>query len=300
MTTTGSDALVALVAPEFDLDLTLECGQVFHWQREGAGWLGALHDQPCYVEQTGNSLLVPEGMEEIARKYFALDHPLTEISGTFPRDPMMTRASAFCHGMRIIRQPPWECLATFITSSMKQVSHIAQMSRAIRRRFGQGVDWNDRSVFTYPSAERLAQESEAALRACSLGYRAKYLLATARMIASGEVPLAALEELDDAHARAELRRLPGVGEKVADCVLLFGFGRLGAFPIDVWIERVLREIYFQRKRKVTAKKLRDFSRRYFGEFGGYAQQYLFHHARKTWQRGQSGRKPARSRAPRPQ
>ena len=104
------------------------------------------------------------------------------------------------------------------------------------------------------------------------------------MVAAGEVDLEVIATLDDDTARAELCRLPGVGEKVANCALLFGFGRLRAFPVDVWIERVLRQLYFARKRKVTARRLREFSASYFGDFGGYAQQYLFHHARLTWQR----------------
>ncbi len=102
------------------------------------------------------------------------------------------------------------------------------------------------------------------------------------MIAEGAVDLAQVARLDDAAARAELCRLPGVGEKVANCALLFGFERVRAFPIDVWIERVLRELCFQRKRKVTVQRLRAFAAEYFGPYGGYAQQYLFHHARKTW------------------
>ena len=113
------------------------------------------------------------------------------------------------------------------------------------------------------------------------------------MVAEGEIDLDALERLDDAAARVELCRLPGVGEKIANCVLLFGFGRLRAFPIDVWIERVLREIYFLGKRKVTPKKLRTFSSDYFGDYGGYAQQYLFHHARTMWPRVR--REPAAKR-----
>jgi N-glycosylase/DNA lyase len=170
---------------------------------------------------------------------------------------------------------------------MKQVAHIAQMSHAIRRRFGTRTVLGERELFTYPTAERLAAASEAELRECRLGFRAKTLLGTARMIAAGEVDLARVASLDDEAARAELCRLPGVGEKVANCALLFGFGRLGAFPIDVWIERVLRTIYFARKRKVTARRLREFSATYFGAHGGYAQQYLFHHARQTWRRGHS-------------
>jgi N-glycosylase/DNA lyase len=270
---------------DFDLALTLECGQVFHWRREGAGWLGVIGDRAVFVEQQESKIKFSPGMEEVARCYFALDHPLTEICATFPDDPAMQAAQEFCRGMRIVRQPAWECIATFITSSMKQVAHIAQISHTLRRRFGRRVDWDGQELFAYPSPEVLARLSEDDLRACALGYRAKNLLGAARMIAEGQVDLAAITHLDDDAARAELCRLPGVGPKVANCALLFGFERLRSFPIDVWIERVLREIYFPRKRKVTASRLRDFAATYFGAYGGYAQQYLFHHARKTWRAG---------------
>jgi N-glycosylase/DNA lyase len=160
----------------------------------------------------------------------------------------------------------------------------------LRRRYGVKVDWNGRALFAYPTPEALARLREEDLRACALGYRAKNLLGAARLVAEGEVDLAAVAQMDDEAARAELCRLPGVGEKVANCALLFGFERVRAFPIDVWIERVLREIYFPRKRRVTARRLRDFSASYFGEYGGYAQQYLFHHARKTWRKEKKTRK----------
>jgi N-glycosylase/DNA lyase len=196
----------------------------------------------------------------------------------------MSAALGYCRGMRLVRQPAWECLATFITSSMKQVAHIAQISHTLRRRFGGRVAWNGRELFAYPEPEAIARLTEADLRACALGYRAKNLLGAARIIAEGEVDLASVAGMDDAAARAELCRLPGVGVKVANCALLFGFERLRAFPIDVWIERVLRELYFARKRNVTPLRLREFAASYFGPYGGYAQQYLFHHARKTWRK----------------
>ncbi len=260
-----------IAAPDFNLDLTLNSGQVFHWDRKGNGYAGVIGDKPLFVEQQGDALLAPAGSENLVSRYFALDHPLPEIYRTFPGDPAMTSALEYCRGMRIIRQPVWECLATFITSSMKQVAHIRQMSQAIRRGFG--------AFPAYPTPGRLARAGEEQLRACMLGYRAKNLLATARLVASGAVDLVAIGKLDDDEAHARLRRLPGVGPKVANCVLLFGYGRLKAFPIDVWIGRVLRENYFKRKRNVTEKRLRLFSAAYFGEFGGYAQQYLFHRAR---------------------
>ncbi len=286
--------LTARAAPEFDLEKTLECGQVFHWRREGAGWLGVVGGRALYVEQRGAELLAPAGAEEMARHYFALDHPLAAMCATFPDDPAMNAARDFCRGLRLVRQPVSECLATFITTSMKQVAHIAQISHTLRRHHGRRVEWEGRELFAYPLPEVFARLSEADLRACALGYRAKNLLGAARMIAAGEVDLAAVAAMDDAAACAELCRLPGVGEKVANCALLFGFGRLRAFPIDVWIERVLRQIYFPRKRKVTPRRLREFSASYFGEFGGYAQQYLFHHARRTWPR-ERGKKPPNKR-----
>ena len=202
----------------------------------------------------------------------------------------MNAAREFCRGLRIIRQPKWECLATFICSSMKQVAHIRQISHALRKRFGEArkIDpapprlrrgERNLTVHTFPPAERLAESSEQELRECALGYRARNLLATARLVANGEVDLEKMAALSDADLRARLCELPGVGAKVANCVMLFAYERLRAFPIDVWIERVLKEKYFPRKRKVTAQSLRDFSATYFGEHGGYAQQYLFHHAR---------------------
>jgi len=156
------------------------------------------------------------------------------------------------------------------------------MSLAIRKRWGASVFFPGFDLHTYPDPERLAEASEVELRECKLGFRAKNLLGTARTIAEGKVDLEAIRAMDDADALAELCKLPGVGEKVANCVLLFAYGRLRAFPIDVWIERVLREIYFKGKRKVTAERLKRFSMEYFGPYGGYAQQYLFHHARKTY------------------
>lgn len=281
--------LAELPAPEFDLALTLNCGQVFHWRRHGAGWLGTIDGTPCYAEQRGDTLLVPRGLEETAARYFALDHPMEEIRATFPDDPAMNAAAAACRGLRLVRQPAWECLATFITSAQKSVVHIAQISHMLRERYGRAVDWNGERLFSYPAPGALAALEEKDLRACALGYRAKNLLSTARMIADGEVKLDVVAKLGDAEASLELQRLAGVGPKVAACSLLFGFERHAAIPIDVWIERILRRTYFARKRRVTPKRLREFSARYFGPHGGYAQQYLFHHARTTQPRGDKTR-----------
>ncbi len=270
----------AIPAPVFDLRRTLESGQVFQWTAcgEGAQFQGVIGKTLVRLEQRGGELQVTKGAgaEAIVARYFSLDHPLEEIYATFPADPAMAEALAFCRGVRIIRQPLWECLGTFITSAMKQVKHISQMSHALRRRFGSPVG---EGFHAYPEPEELARATEAELRECGLGFRAKSLLGTARMVAAGEIDLEALRTLPDEAALAQLCRLPGVGPKIANCVLLFGYERVRAFPIDVWIERVLRQRYFPRKRNVSVQRLQEFAATHFGPYGGYAQQYLFHHAR---------------------
>jgi N-glycosylase/DNA lyase len=268
-------------APDFDLAMTLDSGQVFHWAKTGDGFVGAIDRQPVYVEQRGDALLFTGASECVIHNYFALDHPLTEICRSFPNDPAMTSAKEFCRGLRIIRQPKWECLATFICSSMKQVAHIRQISKKLRERFGEPREIHGRVVYTFPSAERIATSSEKELRECALGYRAKNLLGTARAVASDKVDLESWSACADVDLCARLCELPGVGAKVANCVMLFAYERLRAFPIDVWIERVLREKYFPRARKLNAGRLRRFTEEYFGDHGGYAQQYLFHHARTS-------------------
>jgi N-glycosylase/DNA lyase len=284
--------MIEIRAPDFDLATTLNSGQVFHWERTGDGFIGSIGDLPVYVEQHGDKLKARSGairtqtaetrsLRRIVWDYFALDHPLPEICASFPDDPAMNAARQFCRGLRIIRQPKWECLATFICSSMKQVAHIRQISRKLRERFGKPRKINGWTIFIFPSAKRVANCSERELRRCALGYRAKNLSATARQVACGAVDLEELGRLDDVDLRSRLCELPGIGAKVANCVMLFAYERLRAFPIDVWIERVLREKYFPRARKLNATRLRLFTDKYFGNHGGYAQQYLFHHARTS-------------------
>jgi len=271
--------------------MTLDSGQVFHWERAGNGFVGVIGNNAVYVEQRANSLAT-SGRQQEVRHYFALDHPLAEICASFPNDPVMNAAREFCRGLRVIRQSKWECLATFICSSMKQVAHIRQISKKLRERFGEARRFKSRVVYSFPNPDRIGASSEKELRKCALGYRSKNLLATARHIASGEVDLEKLAQLPDVDLRARLCELPGVGAKVANCVMLFAYERLRAFPIDVWIERVLREKYFPRARKLNAARLTAFTGRYFGDHGGYAQQYLFHHARKS--RAKTSRKSNRA------
>ncbi len=269
----------------FDLAATLGSGQVFHWHCEGETFLGLIGDTPVRLQQPDEEkLIVEEGAGTLAAHYLALDHDLKKMQRSLPKgDKHLRTALKFAPGIRILRQPKWECLATFITSSLKQVAHIRQISLTLRERFGREVSaGNGSTLFSYPSPSALAKAGEAKLLKCGLGYRAKFLHQTAKLIADGKFDLEAVAQLDDEAALAKLCELPGVGPKIAQCTLLFAFERLGVFPIDVWIERALRELYFaDATETVTPKTLREFARDHFGPYRGYAQQWIFHHARTS-------------------
>jgi N-glycosylase/DNA lyase len=219
--------------------------------------------------------------EWLTRYLGLLDDPQA-IRATFPDDAPLRAAVAFCPGLRVLRQEPWECLASFILSSTKQIVQIQQCVAHLCERFGERVAAPPDAFnpFAFPTAANLAAASEAELRACKIGFRAKYLRAAATLIASGELDLAALPNLPLPEARAELMRCPGVGPKIADCALLFSCGFDAAFPIDVWVERALRQLYFPR-RCVKRKRLEQFAATHFGPHAGHAQQFLFHYLRTS-------------------
>jgi N-glycosylase/DNA lyase len=212
--------------------------------------------------------------------YLQLDVDLGARLATFPDDPPLNEAVNACRGLRLLRQEIWECLASFICSSTKQIVQIQQIVQRLSERFGAAVRVPEgvEPAFAFPSAARIAAASEAELRGCLLGFRAPYLKGSAEAVASGKPALNELQTMTLEQARAALMELPGVGRKIADCVLLFAYGFPTAFPIDVWVLRALRELYFP-KRGVTMKRLRHFSETHFGPHGGYAQQYLFHYIR---------------------
>ncbi len=276
------------VQDAFDLAATLNSGQVFHWTAVTAPdtnaeiWEGCLGGTPVRlranrkeVEFSGKCPLA-----EI-RGFLGLDHPMKQILASFSRsDAPLARAVAYCPGLRILRQPAWECLATFITSSLKQVPHIRQISLKLRQNARKGK--TPPHLLPYPNPEQVAKLGEAGLRSLGLGFRAKNLALTAQLVAEGKVDLAALEKMSTPELEAALCQLPGVGPKIAHCVLLFGFGRLEAFPIDVWVERLLHKLYFPHRSEAPPhKELKAFAQQQFGAWGGYAQQFLFHHARLT-------------------
>ena len=198
----------------------------------------------------------------------------------------MQAAVGVCRGLRLLRQSPWECLASFILSSTKQIVQIQQIISLLCERLGEPLQVPSfyPPAHAFPSASRVARCAETELRGCKMGFRAPYLLESARAIASGHFDLGKLELLPEPTARDELLKLPGVGRKIADCVLLFAYGFPTAFPIDVWIMKALRQLYFP-KRRMNIKRIHHFVSDHFGPHAGFAQQYLFHYMRTKKGRG---------------
>jgi N-glycosylase/DNA lyase len=280
---------------DYDLAATLDSGQVFRWQRQNDSWTGVIGKNQVRLAQTREGIFAetaePQKCWDWLRDFLQTETDLAAVLKTFPGDEPMRAAVAACHGLRVLRQDPWECLASFILSSTKQIVQIRQIIALLCERFGEPINGRDvepaarpdsatgRALqFAFPSPEKIANATEAGLRACKMGFRAPSLLAAAREIAGGKFDLEKIRALEYPEARAELMKLRGVGGKIADCVLLFAYGFDSAFPVDVWIERALQQLYFPRRR-ASERKLRHFATTHFGPHAGHAQQYLFHYMR---------------------
>jgi N-glycosylase/DNA lyase len=264
---------------EYNLEATLTSGQAFRWNRVAKGWVGIVRGRRVQLESAPDGILARAECEggdwRWLEDYLQVQVPLREVLASFPADEHLGAAMRACAGLRLLRQEPWECLASFILSSTKQIVQIREIVEMVCQRFGPPLPMGGHA---FPPPERVALATERELRDCKMGFRAPYLKGTAEAIVRGEVDLDGLTHLPTTQAREALVSLPGVGRKIADCVLLFAYGRQDAFPVDVWILKALRKLYFP-KRRPTARRLLRFTETYFGPNAGYAQQYLFHYMR---------------------
>jgi N-glycosylase/DNA lyase len=269
---------------EYDLAATLISGQTFRWRLRDGWWEGVVNHRWLRLQQRDGGIFT-ETAETVSdwkwlSNYLQAEVDIASVIATFPDDAPMHAAVAACRGLRLLRQEPWECLASFILSSTKQIVQIQQIVALLCERLGDPlvVPSGHAPAFSFPTAERLSACAESELRDCKMGFRAPNLLRSAKMIAHGEIDLAALQSLTVEGARDELLKLPGVGNKIANCVLLFAYGFQQAFPVDVWVMKALKQLYFP-KRRISAKRLARFTATHFGSNAGYAQQYLFHYMR---------------------
>ena len=261
-----------------DLGLTLvNSAQCFRWTRAGE-WFGAVIDgAPVWLRRTDAGIEAEGSVDAAAlRRYLDLDRDYAAVAREFEDIPAARQAMALYPGLRVLNQPPWEALVCFILSANNNVARIRSLVDALCRALGRPVDTPRGTLYGFPRPSDLACCAEAALRGLKVGYRAPYLVEAARRVLDG-FPLDALSAMPFDEAHAALLTLPGVGDKVADCVLLFGCGHASAFPVDVWVARLLTAWFgFQGMSRPAMARA---ARAKLGPHAGIMQQFLFHAAR---------------------
>ena len=269
-----------------DLAATLLGGQSFCWDETASGeFAGWIHGQPVTLAVRHSRLVWDNPLlpSSALKHYLSLDLPLDPLLlSAASRDPWLPQARQTHPGLRPLREDPWECLANFICSSLKQIVQIRQINERLRRALGgPGRD--------FPSPARLARAGEKGLRQCQLGYRAKHLAATAKVLSQQPEFLVIPASWSTERAAEHLEQLPGVGPKISRCVLLYAYGRWDAFPVDVWVTRLLRQLYFPKRRKpLRLQDWEQWSEQQFGPARGLAQLALFH-----WYRTRPGARARR-------
>ncbi len=285
MPTSLATTHVAVDQP-LDLPLTLESGQAFRWHNDGGGWSGFIEGRLVTLARDADGIHVtfdPSTAPDAARAvrdYFRLDDDLPAIYAQLCEDERLSAAVRRHWGLRILRQEPWECLIAFICSQNSNIPRIAKMQETLANTLGEEASLGELTRRAFPTPEALASAGESRLRELGLGYRAKYVARTAEVVASGGLDLPALRAASYEDAKAALVELHGVGEKVADCVLLFALDQLDAAPIDRWVRRALEDWYLD-GRRLSYRDLWAWTREAFGPYAGYAQQYLFFRRRET-------------------
>jgi N-glycosylase/DNA lyase len=275
---------IVIPVHDYDLQATLNSGQAFRWRKRDGAWEGVIGQRWVRLVAASSGIVATtchaDDRWDWLTHYLQADISLDEILKSFPEDRPLRESVAACRGLRLLRQDPWECLASFICSSTKQIVQIQQIIELLCHRYGEPLLTPEGSptVYSFPSATRIAALSEKELRDCKMGFRAPYFRAAAQAVEARVVDLEHVRSLPCSAARSALTQLAGVGDKIANCVLLFAYGFAEAFPVDVWVMKALRELYFPRRRPKPVK-LRRFVETYFGPNAGYAQQYLFHFMR---------------------
>ncbi len=250
-----------------------ECGQCFRWSPSPrGGYTGVAYGRPTRVWMEGDRLFLrgtPAEYQQIWRTYFDLDRSYDALTEGFCCNDFMRRAVDYGRGLRILRQEPWEALASFIVPQCNNIPRIRSILDVFCRLYGEPVELEGETLHTFPAPKRVAALSLADLTPLRAGYRAQYILLAAQSVASGGLDLAALQHMDTEQARAAVQSLRGVGRKVADCFLLFGLHKLDAFPVDTWMKKA--DAFYQPGGSAAA----------FGPYAGIAQQYIFYYARGT-------------------
>ena len=280
-----NDRIIISNLKSFNIDEILESGQCFRYDEiEEKLYAIVANNRVLYIKQEENIELYPcteAEFKDIWVKYFDLDRDYCEVKAEISKeDPILQEAIAFAPGIRLLNQGPYECLISFIISQNNRISRIKQVIESLSRTFGEKIeDPYGGEYYTFPTVRALNEASIDEIMSCGTGFRAKYIKDACEKIVNGEIVLDELENFDEERAREVLVKIHGVGQKVADCVLLMALGKHNTFPTDVWIKRVMEVFYFDGK-ATPVRQIHVYAAKKWGAKSGFAQQYLFHYAKE--------------------
>ncbi len=274
----GAEIMGEDIRPE----IVFDCGQCFRFNPDGAGYTGVACGKVIHAEKSENGLMLSpcskEDVKNIWHRYFDLALSYKKIEDLFKKDSVLEKTIDCSRGMRLLVQEPFETLISFIISANNNIGRIKGIIERICTLCGDEIEHEGKIYHSFPDPERLSTLSVEDLAKCGAGYRAPYIKQTARAICDG-FDLNAIYKMSYSDGKKALLSLKGVGPKVADCILLFAYSKKNAFPVDVWMKRVLINMYgFEPKNAVQAE---NFASEHFGDYAGIAQQYLFNYARRN-------------------
>lgn len=266
---------------DFNLTHVFECGQCFRWiKQQNGSYNGIVGCKSVNVSFNDETLYITNATEQdfidIWYEYFDLGTDYSKIKAELEKDDIMKEAIKTGYGIRLLKQDFWEMLISFIISANNMIPRIMKTVDSLSILKGNCIE-ADNSAYSFPEIYALANSTLEEIQQCKAGFRCKYIHQTSRIIGENSITREMLLSMDTDLARKELMKLPGVGPKVADCILLFSGLKYDVFPTDVWVKRVMEELYL--KKESSLKEIQKFAKGYFGELTGYAQQYLFYHAR---------------------
>ncbi len=275
---------------DFELAHIFECGQCFRWRKVNENkYIGVIKSGVVEIEKTTpNSVCInyesyvedSQLFKEIIKEYLDLNTNYSEIKKAISKDDLnLQKAIEYGGGIRILNQDPWEMLISFIISAANNIPRISKTIENISKTYGKEITFNGEKYYLFPTPEELSKASIEELRALNLGFRDKYVYGATQMVCNKEIDLDSIIKMDYLDAKKELKRVAGVGDKVADCILLFSMKKHEAFPVDTWIKKVMSELYNESK---NIKKIATFAEEKFGTNAGVAQQYLFYYMRENY------------------
>ena len=261
-----------------DVDNSINSGQVFLWEKQGSDWYGIDGQDVLKINKNG----VIKSIRNLKTDFFRKNDNMQEIIKSISKDKTVKEAVKEYEGLRLFRQDPFQCLISFIISSNSNIQKIKNSLEKITKKFGKKVKIQNKEFFLFPEPEKIAKATIDEIKSCGVGYRAPFIKEAAKMVTLKKMDFEYLKKCDYHEAKKNICLVPGIGNKVADCIMLFSLNKLESFPLDTWMIKILEKYYskeFKIETKTITQKqyelLHEKIVNYFGPYCGYAQQYLF-------------------------